>query len=92
MWSRRITKRRSSCVTQSDTQGEMMCLVELGNLHFMLGHHRAALEYLELAQLQVKDAVSESSIHLRTVMGHVFGSLGQYPEATYELETALQQA
>lgn len=80
------------CVTQSDTQGEMMCLVELGNLHFMLGHHRAALEYLELAQMQVKDAVSESSIHLRTVMGHVFGSLGQYPEAIFELETVLQQA
>jgi diguanylate cyclase (GGDEF)-like protein len=79
------------CILQSDTQGETICLVELGNIQFMLGHHRAALEYLELAQVQINDVISDSSIHLRTVMGHVFAALGQYPEAIFELETAWDQ-
>jgi diguanylate cyclase (GGDEF)-like protein len=80
------------CMAQSDMQGATMCLVELGNIQFMLGHHVAALEYLELARLQISDVMSESGIHLRTVMGQVFGALGQFPEAIFELETAYQQA
>ena len=80
------------CIVQSDAQGETMCLVELGNVQFLLGNRRAALEYLELAQVQISDVICESSIHLRSVMGHVFGSLGQHPEAIFELETALVQA
>jgi diguanylate cyclase (GGDEF)-like protein len=80
------------CIAQSDTQGETMCLIELGNVQFLLGHYRAALEYLELAQVQISEVTSETSIHLRTVTGHVFGALGQYPEAVFELETAWAQA
>jgi diguanylate cyclase (GGDEF)-like protein len=80
------------CIAQSDTQGETMCLIELGNVQFVFGHHRAALEYLELAQIQISNVTSETTIHLRTVTGHVFGSLGQYPEAVFELETAWAQA
>jgi diguanylate cyclase (GGDEF)-like protein len=80
------------CRAQSDTQGETMCLVELGNIQFMLGNHAAALEYLRLGQSGISDVISESGIHLRTVMGQVFGALGQFPEAIFELESAYQQA
>ena len=38
------------------------------------------------------DAVSDSVIHLRTVMGQVFAALGRFQEAIFELEAAYRQA